>query len=381
MSWINTSLSFARGPVSILASVPVSILTARQIGRARNRHTTLTSNPRVCGTSSGRFWKTSKASACGRRSLQYNYPRLSGRGTRAALIANHVQVEQSLLFHYLSDLEAYRSSNAALDDSTLRHLDLLLDFIKKTYESTTERLTALLEKREITFDLLWAFFKPSTVVYTTCVGTGKPRCVRYDFGEEKKQMAGLDYFHIGCHYLDFDGKVFGEVSTALGIEKFRGTRQISSLGVFPLSYHQKEEETRAYLDKCGRKFLSLTSVHHCQYQGMAFYMKKNHPVKLFVNSRIMVDAAYFREANPNYARASIEESDSESSSLPGWTILGSDDDSEESPDAVKSNGMEPLDVKGDDILICSPTVLGFSLGNKLWGESPHLSWKEVRSLA
>ena len=56
------------------------------------------------------------------------------------------------------------------------------------------------------------------------------------------------------------------------------------------------------------------NVHHCQYQGMAFYMKKNRPVKLFVNSRIMVDTAYFREANPNYARASIEESDKESSS-------------------------------------------------------------------
>jgi hypothetical protein len=50
---------------------------------------------------------------------------------------------------------------------------------------------------------------------------------------------------------------------------------------------------------------------------MAFYMKKGRPVKLFVNSRIMVDAAYFREANPNYARASIEESDKESSSPPG----------------------------------------------------------------
>ncbi|KAH8759552.1 hypothetical protein F5882DRAFT_453760 [Hyaloscypha sp. PMI_1271] len=258
-------------------------------------------------------------------------------------------VERNLLFHYLSDLEAYRSNNAALDDSTLRHLDLLLDFIKNTYGSTTERLTALLEKREITYDLLWAFFKPNTVVYTTCVGTGKPRCVKYDFGEERKQMGGVDYFHIGCHYLDSDGKVFGEVSTALGIEKF-------------------QKETRAYLDKCGRKFLSLMSVHHCQYQGMAFYMKKGRPVKLFVNSRIMVDAAYFREANPNYARASIEESDKESSSPPGWTILGSDDDSETSSDVVKSNGMEPSDVKGDELLICSPTVLGFSLGNKLWAE-------------
>jgi hypothetical protein len=33
---------------------------------------------------------------------------------------------------------------------------------------------------------------------------------------------------------------------------------------------------RAYLDKCGQKFLSLTSVHYYQYQGMAFYMKKKY---------------------------------------------------------------------------------------------------------
>jgi hypothetical protein len=54
----------------------------------------------------------------------------------------------------------------------------------------------------------------------------------------------------------------GKPSVPLGIEKFRGTRKISSLGVFPLSYYQKEKETRAYLDKYGRKFLSLMSVHH-----------------------------------------------------------------------------------------------------------------------
>jgi hypothetical protein len=50
-------------------------------------------------------------------------------------------------------------------------------------------------------------------------------------------MAGVDYFYIGYHYLDSDGKVFGEVSTALGIKKFRGIRKISSLGIFPLSYY------------------------------------------------------------------------------------------------------------------------------------------------
>lgn len=277
-------------------------------------------------------------------------------------------VEQNLLFHYLSDLEAYRSNHTEPDDSMLQHLDLLLAFIKKTYQSTTERLNALLEKREITYDLLWALFKPNAIVYTTCVGTDKPRCVKYNFGEEKKQINGVEYFHIGCHYLDADGKAFGEVSTALGIEKFRGTKRINSLGVFPLLYHQKEKETRAYLSKCGRKFLKLIDVHHCQYQGIAFYMKKNRPVKLFVNSRIMVDAAYFREANPNYAKASINESEKERSSGNGWIILGGEDDSEKSSDSVKSKGIEPSEVKGDDLLICSPTVLGFSLGIKMWAE-------------
>jgi hypothetical protein len=244
----------------------------------------------------------------------------------------------------------------------------LLEFIKKTYQSTTEHLNALLEKREITYDLLWALFKPNAIVYTTCVGTGKPRCVKYNFGEERKQMNGVEYFHIGCHYLDSDGKVFGEVSTALGIEKFRGTMRINSLGAFPLLYHQKEEHTRAYLDKCGRKFLKLMKVHHCRYQGMAFYIKKNRPVKLFVNSRIIVDAAYFQEANPNYAKASIDESNKKSSSIDGWMIFGDKDDSKKSSDSVKSNGMKPSDVKGDDLLTCSPTVLGFSLGIKMWGK-------------
>lgn len=98
----------------------------------------------------------------------------------------------------------------------------MLDSIKKTYASTTERLGPLLEKHEITYKNLRALFKPNMVLYATCAGTGKPRCVKFDFGEERKQANGVEYFHMGCRYLDFDGKVFGEASTALGIEKFRG---------------------------------------------------------------------------------------------------------------------------------------------------------------
>jgi hypothetical protein len=100
-------------------------------------------------------------------------------------------------------------------------------------------------------------------------------------------------------------------------------------------------------------------------------MKKKAPVKVVVDRRIMVDAAYFREANPNYARPSINDPDRAGPPAPPgvtWVVFGPEDTRNRSSDSVRSNGMDPSEVKGDDLLICSPTVLGFSLGNKLWGE-------------
>jgi len=39
---------------------------------------------------------------------------------------------------------------------------------------------------------------------------------------------------------------------------------------------------------------------------------------------------------------------------------------EEKLNKVKSNGKEPTELKNNNLLICSPTVLGFSLNNKFW---------------
>jgi hypothetical protein len=36
---------------------------------------------------------------------------------------------------------------------------------------------------------------------------------------------------------------------------------------------------------------------------------------------------------------------------------------------VKSDGVELDDLTEGDFLVCCPTVLGFSFGDKLWGES------------
>lgn len=265
-----------------------------------------------------------------------------------------------MLYHYVPELEAYgRAENGTFLQNPLyrKHLSLLVDYIKNSYISTNERLG--LKSREITFDLIWALFKPNSIVYGECFGTKKPRCIRFDYGEVKTLDDGTKYYHVEGQYLDFDGKDFGLASTALGIHKFRGTKRIDKLETFPLKYHPNEKEVRCELIDCGVKFLALRGMHHRQYEGVAFVMKQGKIAKVSVNGRIMVDAPFFFQENPNYTKPRIDEFGKSSD---GWTMF----DLSKKPDKVKRNAMDPAAVNDDDLLLCSPSVLGFSFGSKLW---------------
>jgi len=75
------------------------------------------------------------------------------------------------LYLFLSELKTYRrqaGSDTSDVPTRLKHLNLL---IGKAYKTTTERLVPLLKHSEITFDLIWALFKPNDLLYTTCFDT------------------------------------------------------------------------------------------------------------------------------------------------------------------------------------------------------------------
>ncbi|KFY02063.1 hypothetical protein V490_00656, partial [Pseudogymnoascus sp. VKM F-3557] len=106
-------------------------------------------------------------------------------------------------------------------------------------------------------------------------------------------------------------------------------------------------------------------------------MKKNKPVEVFINSRIMVDAASFQEINPNYTRPSIFKS---SDSIDLWLIVDAASSNQIDESATKSS-MDLDALTDEDLLICSPTVLGFSLNDKLWlefavADISEISWNE-----
>ena len=97
-------------------------------------------------------------------------------------------------------------------------------------------------------------------------------------------------------------------------------------------------------------------------------MRKGRPIKVPVNSRIMIDAVYFPEANPNYTRPRISELGKQDSTDIGGITFWSDGDSANRSNQVKSNDKDPAEMKEDDLIVCSPTVAGFSYGDKLWGQ-------------
>ena len=166
-----------------------------------------------------------------------------------------------------------------------------------------------------------------------------------------------------CRLLDFNGQVFGEVSTALGIGQFQGAKRVDWLEAFPLEFHKHQKEMKEYFIKCGRQFTSLMGQHHVQYRGNAFYIEKGEYVEVPVDSRIMVDVAYFRKINPNYTRPHINELARPSSSNSTYTLLLFPDiDAEE----AKTNCLDTTTMSEGDLMICSQTVCGWSFGNKRW---------------
>lgn len=88
--------------------------------------------------------------------------------------------------------------------------------------------------------------------------------------------------------------------------------------------------------------------HHVQYRGNAFYIEKGEYVEVPVDSRIMVDVAYFRKINPNYTRPHINEL-ARPSSLSISYIFFSNTDADE----VKTNGLDTTTMSEGELMICS----------------------------
>ncbi|KAH8809130.1 hypothetical protein F5884DRAFT_394842 [Xylogone sp. PMI_703] len=362
-----------------------------------------------------------------------------------SLVEESPSIDPNLLFLYLEDLRTLfkelknkkitvkkgKKKAKKRAENKRKHLKVLLKYLDKDYASTKKTLYPMLESGLITFDLLWALYKPNTLAYTSTYGSlDEPRAFKIELAEKEYSFMKGEWYSVEGKYLEYDGKVWGMGTMECDVPAFKGARKITSLNCYPLKFHKNETKIRAELIERGKKFVSLQGVHYKSHEGMAYYKKRKQIIKVNINGRIMIDPAIHRRILPNYNVSTVKPQDADladSSDVDSDEGCGCDDDSSdeeqhyieereiidrESDDAPRSKMKVvmdeknhpcivevPVDADGQEIavekldaiarenedgeenkkeeipvftdeeyLIASPVVLGFAFAEKLWLE-------------
>ncbi|KAL1955242.1 hypothetical protein VTO42DRAFT_8901 [Malbranchea cinnamomea] len=361
-----------------------------------------------------------------------------------SLVQETPVVDPNVLFLYLEETRQYMNElrqlaktekhkkTRRLAKTKAQHLKVLVKYLDSDYAETKKTLYPLLENHTITFDLLWALYKPNTIAYTPTYGDqDEPRAFKIEYATKESSLMRGQWYCVEGRYLEYDGKSFGMGTMAADVESFKGPRKISSLSCYPIQYHRDPEGLKAKLIERGKKFVSLQGMNYKFHRGMAYYKKRRSVVKVNINGRVMVDPAIHRRINPNYPISIVRPKDPDAlldgsdGGSNGWDTCccgGSDDGSDrgrgnsaamgrrteaprtrlkvvhdragkphlieveydENGNEITKENIEKLQGDGDgneqqqqpqqlefteeELLIASPVVLGFAFSEKLWLE-------------
>lgn len=242
-----------------------------------------------------------------------------------SLVEEQPSVDPNMLFLYLEEIKThYRKTlkpkikkekkKKLKKRLTLQaaHCKLLTSYLDEDYQETKKTLYPMLKAGNITFDLLWALFKPNTLAYTTTYGSmDDPRCFKVDYANKESSFMRGEWYCIEGRYLEYDGKHFGLGDFEVNVESFKGPRKITSLATYPLKYHKDPEGLKKQLIERGKHFIALQGMNYRFHKGLAFQKKKKSVAKVNINGRVMVDPAIFRRINPNYPISFIKPKDSD----------------------------------------------------------------------
>jgi len=169
------------------------------------------------------------------------------------------------------------------DPETKAHLDLLYHVLEEELRDQIKARDDLLAHNVITFDEAWFIFEPGTIVYST--KNDEPCAVRLNSGSYGENQCGR-YYQLSCQHVDWDGEKFGHGMTYLSIPEFPGTKPITQLKAFPLSFHPQHEEVKVSLIKRGETFERFAGYHYKAYQGIAIGEGPWGPVRYNVSPRL-----------------------------------------------------------------------------------------------
>lgn len=200
-------------------------------------------------------------------------------------------------YHFLPQVEEYESALATRtrteeEERILASLRVLLDYMRKNYRQTLARISSLVSHGEITFDLLYAILVPGTIILNRCQITRETRALRLTTASKSITSSG-QFYNLQCEALEefleeggndndepteigwgdkdeaSNRKRWGWVSRTAQVWDFAGVEKINTLNAFPIQFHPDEATITSMLVARGRKWASLSGMHHVFYRGTA----------------------------------------------------------------------------------------------------------------
>lgn len=205
-----------------------------------------------------------------------------------SLVQDTPSLDPNMLFLYLEEMRSYVKELKAAGKKEMKkkgrkaailkaqNLKVLVKYLDQDFAKTKKTLYPLLENNMITFDLLWALFKPNIVVYTpTYNDNEEPRAFRIEYATRESSLMNGIWYSVEGRYLEYDGKAFGMGSMHADVPSFKGSRKISSLSCYPIKYHRNVEELKAKLIERGKKFVALKGMNYRFHKGKIYPLSSN----------------------------------------------------------------------------------------------------------
>lgn len=253
--------------------------------------------------------------------------------------------DPQLLLHSLPGLEkclAEEEAKETPDPKAVSHLQEIVKFTKEEQASEISSLATLLPAGEITWNLLWAIFKPNTMAYHFHQLTEQDQIVMVRWTDVEKKCDG-QYLRVAVDVVNNDGVAFGLAKKIFEIKEFEGASRIQDLKLYPLEYSSRKDEILEHARRRAKKFVSMVGHQYMEVSGSAMReirSSRHEPreVRFFSFGKMIVDAKSFRLFEP---------------------------DAEYNLAVYQSLDRNKLDE--DQLAICTPIVFGYCFGVKQWG--------------
>jgi hypothetical protein len=209
------------------------------------------------------------------------------------------------------------------------------------------------------------------------VEDGRDSAVKFGDGSYINHARYGPCFQLGCQKVDWDGEKFGYATDTFLISGFAGTKPITGLEAFPLDFHPNCAAITERLLTRGKLFERYQGYHYKAYNGIGIAKTQCGPVKVNVESRIIIDCYAYGRFNPNQGmylqslthsvRSAFSHGDNDGSDSESYDDeYESEIDGDVGGDVSNSKGMRGIPLTKEQLILCTPLIRGYALKTKRW---------------